>query len=72
MMPYLLRGIDLPDQEMRANVINTLITVAEEESAGEADILADHASSIIASLLKNADCGVTASAVSLKFHSKGL
>ncbi|KAF8308312.1 hypothetical protein DL93DRAFT_2231691 [Clavulina sp. PMI_390] len=55
MMPFVLRGIDLPDEDLRTNVINTLISVAEEESAGEADILADHATSIITSLLKNAD-----------------
>jgi DNA repair/transcription protein MET18/MMS19 len=32
MMPFLLRGIDSPDVEMRTNNIETLISVAEEES----------------------------------------
>lgn len=64
MMPYLLRGLELSDEDMRANVINTLISVAEEESAGEADIMAEHSTTIIASLLKNSDSSVTMSPVS--------
>lgn len=63
-MPYLLRGIELSDEDMRTNVINTLISVAEEESAGEADIMAEHSTTIIASLLKNSDSSVTKSPVS--------
>lgn len=63
MMPLLLRGIDLPEEDMRANVINTLISVAEEESAGEADIISEHSTTIIASLLKNADFRTTSSPV---------
>lgn len=58
-MPYLLRGVDLADEEMRASVINTLISVAEEKSAGEGDIISEHASTIIAALLKNADYRTT-------------
>jgi DNA repair/transcription protein MET18/MMS19 len=63
-MPYLLRGIDLADEEMRASVINTLISVTEEQSAGEGDIISEHASTIIAALLKNADYRITPSPVS--------
>lgn len=62
-MPYLLRGIDLADEEMRTSVINTLISVSEEQSAGEGDIISEHASSIITALLKNANHHITPSPV---------
>jgi len=62
-MPYLLRGIDVAEEDMRASVINTLISVAEEQSAGEGDVISEHASTIIAALLKNADHRITPSPV---------
>jgi hypothetical protein len=64
-MPYLLRGIDVAEEDMRASVINTLISVAEEQSAGEGDIISEHASTIIAALLENADHRITPSLVGL-------
>jgi DNA repair/transcription protein MET18/MMS19 len=63
-MPSLLRGVGLADEDMRASVINTLISVAEEQSAGEGDIISEHASTIIAALLRNADYHVTPNSVS--------
>ncbi|EKM50673.1 uncharacterized protein PHACADRAFT_178404 [Phanerochaete carnosa HHB-10118-sp] len=53
LMPLLLRGLDLPDAEMRANAINTLLAVADSASATSNSIVAEHASSLVATLLKN-------------------
>lgn len=69
-MPYLLRGLELPEEDMRVNVINTLISVVEEESAGEADIISEHATTIITTLLKNADHNVTTSPVSTELDTR--
>ena len=48
LMPLLLRGLDLPDNEIRASVIDTLHAAAVS-SSGEKDnaIVAEHASSLL-------------------------
>ena len=53
-MPLLLRGLDLPDNEIRASVIDTLHAAAVS-SSGEKDnaIVAEHASSLVSTMLKN-------------------
>ena len=53
-MPLLLRGLDLPDNEIRASVIDTL-QAAAASSGKEKDnaLLAEHASSLVATMLKN-------------------
>ncbi|KAI0333855.1 ARM repeat-containing protein [Cubamyces sp. BRFM 1775] len=54
LMPLLLRGLDLPDNEIRASVIDTL-QAAAASSGKEKDnaLLAEHASSLVATMLKN-------------------
>ena len=54
LMPLLLRGLDLPDNEIRASVIDTLHAAAVS-SSGEKDnaIVAEHASSLVSTMLKN-------------------
>ena len=53
-MPLLLRGLDLPDNEIRASVIDTLHAAAVS-SSGEKDnaIVAEHASSLVSTMLRN-------------------
>ncbi|EPT02988.1 hypothetical protein FOMPIDRAFT_1142982 [Fomitopsis schrenkii] len=56
LMPLLLRGLDLPDYEIRASVIDTLLATAEGSSSSatkESSILAEHASSLVSTMLKN-------------------
>ncbi|GJE98061.1 Dos2-interacting transcription regulator of RNA-Pol-II-domain-containing protein [Phanerochaete sordida] len=53
LMPLLLRGLDLPDAEMRANAIDTLLAVADPESTASCALVAEHASSLVATMLKN-------------------
>lgn len=55
-MPLLLRGLDLPDYEIRASVIDTLLATAEGASLSttkETSTLAEHASSLVSTMLKN-------------------
>lgn len=53
LMPLLLRGLNLPDAEIRTNVIDTLLTVADPASKTSGSIVAEHASSLVATMLKN-------------------
>ncbi|KDQ18893.1 hypothetical protein BOTBODRAFT_28377 [Botryobasidium botryosum FD-172 SS1] len=52
LMPLLLRGLDLPDVEMRANVVETLISISTDETK-EPGLISEHASTIVTALLKN-------------------
>lgn len=51
-MPLLLRGLDLEDTTIRANVIDTFLTVSEG-GLPEDSILSEHASSLIATMVNN-------------------
>ncbi|KAI0079355.1 ARM repeat-containing protein [Panus rudis PR-1116 ss-1] len=51
LMPLLLRGLDLPDPEIRANVIDTLL--ATSDSTTENKAISEHASSLVTTMLKN-------------------
>ena len=52
-MPLLLRGLDLPDSEIRANVIDTLLAVADPSAKSNNSTISEHASSLVATMLKN-------------------
>ncbi|KAI0372603.1 ARM repeat-containing protein [Pilatotrama ljubarskyi] len=52
LMPLLLRSLDLPDNEVRASVIDTL-QAAATSSGKDSTLLAEHASSIVSTMLKN-------------------
>ncbi|KAI0352164.1 ARM repeat-containing protein [Trametes cingulata] len=52
LMPLLLRGLDLPDNEIRASVIDTL-QAAATSSGKDNTLLAEHASSLVLTMLKN-------------------
>ena len=51
-MPLLLRGLELPDFAIRVNVIQTLSAVADSTSK-ENNFVVEHASSLVATMLKN-------------------
>ncbi|KAI0773303.1 ARM repeat-containing protein [Trametes elegans] len=52
LMPLLLRGLDLPDNEIRASVIDTLQAAAVSSGKDNA-LLAEHAASLVSTMLKN-------------------
>ncbi|KAL0953388.1 hypothetical protein HGRIS_004627 [Hohenbuehelia grisea] len=49
LLPLLLRGADLPDSEIRANVIDSLYATAPSEAAS----VSEHASTLVSIMLKN-------------------
>lgn len=49
LMPHLIRGIDLPDVEIRTSTINTLLDVAEAGGATQ-----EYATSLVPVVLRNA------------------
>jgi DNA repair/transcription protein MET18/MMS19 len=51
-MPLLLRGLDLADFDIRADVIDILIAVAEDETIGHT-VISEHTSSLVTAMLKN-------------------
>ncbi|OBZ73673.1 MMS19 nucleotide excision repair [Grifola frondosa] len=52
LMPLLLRGLDLPDNDIRASVIDTLLAAAKSGS-DENSVISEHASSLVSTMLKN-------------------
>jgi len=52
-MPLLLRGLSLPDNEIRAGIIDTLIATTDPKSKDN-DLVSEYASSLVAVMLKNA------------------
>lgn len=52
LIPLLIRGLDLPDPEIRRNVIETLLAAADGESP-EKSLVAEHASTLVNAMLKN-------------------
>ena len=51
-MPLLLRGLDLPDSEIRAGVIDTLQAAATSGDK-ENSVVSEHAASLVSTMLKN-------------------
>lgn len=51
-MPLLIRGLDLPDPQIRSNVIETLLAAADGETP-EKSLVAEHASTLVNAMLKN-------------------
>lgn len=65
-MPYLIRGLDLPDTEIRVNIIDTLTAVA---SGGTHEPTQEHANTLVSIILRNALSQETSSTVRLVFRS---
>jgi len=53
LMPLLLRGLNLPDDEIRAGVIDTLIATTDPNGKDN-ELVSKYASSLVAVMLKNA------------------
>jgi len=51
-MPLLLRGLELPDAQIRASVIDTLLAAAEGDPS-EQSLVSEHASTLVSSMLRN-------------------
>jgi hypothetical protein len=64
LMPLLLRGLDLPDMEIRANVINTLVSVVGAEPT-EQNTISEHASTLVSTMLRNSMASEMSSMVRL-------
>ncbi|CCM00251.1 uncharacterized protein FIBRA_02280 [Fibroporia radiculosa] len=52
LLPLLLRGLDLPDTEIRAAIMDTLFTAAQSGSK-ENNVVSEHASTLVSTMLKN-------------------
>ncbi|KJA28181.1 hypothetical protein HYPSUDRAFT_130307 [Hypholoma sublateritium FD-334 SS-4] len=56
LIPLLLRGLDLPDADIRSNVIDTFLAAAEGESPGKS-LISEHSVTLVNSMLKNSKVG---------------
>ncbi|KAH6916048.1 RNAPII transcription regulator C-terminal-domain-containing protein [Coprinopsis sp. MPI-PUGE-AT-0042] len=54
LIPLLVRGLDLPDPEIRNNVIETFLAAVEGDTP-EKSVISEHASTLINAMLKNCD-----------------
>ncbi|KAG6869217.1 hypothetical protein C0993_009080 [Termitomyces sp. T159_Od127] len=52
LMPLLLRGLELPDFDIRADVIDTLLAAAEGDTSDK-NLIAEHAPALVTYMLKN-------------------
>ena len=52
LIPLLLRGLELPDNAIRNNVIDTFLAAAEGESP-EKNLVSEYSSTLVNSMLKN-------------------
>jgi DNA repair/transcription protein MET18/MMS19 len=64
-MPLLLRALELPDNDLRANVIDTL-TSSSENRLQEPEFISEHASTLLSAMLKNSLVKEVPSAVGLQ------
>jgi len=71
MVPLLLRGLELPDYTIRANVIDTLASAAEGDAPDES-LIANHSSSLVTTMLKNSLASQTPSVVNMSFIIRGM
>lgn len=61
LMPLLLRGLDLPDVDIRAAVIDALLDAANSGESLEQTIISEHATSLVRAMLHNCVIGRTSS-----------
>lgn len=65
-MPLLLRGLELPDANIRADVIDTFLAAADGE-VSEQSLVSEHASTLVTYMLKNSTVKEMPSAVCSSF-----
>lgn len=63
LIPLLLRGLELSDNAIRNNVIDTFLAAAEGESP-EKNLVSEHSSTLVNSMLKNSKLEELSSTVS--------
>lgn len=66
-MPLLIRGLDLPDAEIRASVIDTFISAVGSDSTEHSGIY-EHASTLVSKMLNNSIASEMSSTVRCLFH----
>ncbi|KDR80617.1 hypothetical protein GALMADRAFT_240958 [Galerina marginata CBS 339.88] len=60
LVPLLLHGLELPDSEIRSNIIDTFLAAAEGESP-ESSLVSEHSVTLVNSMLKNCAVSETSS-----------
>lgn len=65
-MPMLLRGLELPDPDIRANIIDTLLATTDGNQFTK-PVIIEHAASLVATMLKNSSVKNTPSVVCFCF-----
>lgn len=68
LIPLLLRGLDLPDAEIRGNVIDTFLAAAEGESP-EKSLVSEHSVTLVNAMLRNSKVGEITSIVRFQISS---
>ena len=53
LMPLLLRSLEIPDMDVRAGAIDALLSISEEDSMRQTAI-AEHVSTLVSTMIKNA------------------
>jgi DNA repair/transcription protein MET18/MMS19 len=66
-MPLLIHGLDLPDAEIRASVIDIFISAVGSDSVEHGGIY-EHASTLVSAMLKNSIASEMSSTVRSVFH----
>jgi len=56
LIPLLLRGLDLPDPDIRGNIIDTFLAAAEGESP-EKSLVSEHSVTLVNAMLRNSKVG---------------
>ncbi|KAF9480547.1 ARM repeat-containing protein [Pholiota conissans] len=56
LIPLLLRGLDLPDADIRSNVIDTFLAAAEGDTS-EKSLVSEHTVTLVNSMLRNSKVG---------------
>lgn len=67
LMPLLIRGLNLPDAKIRANVIDTLVSAVGAEPT-EQSTISEHASTLVSTMLKNCMVSEMSSTVCVFFR----
>jgi DNA repair/transcription protein MET18/MMS19 len=62
LVPLLLLGLDLPDADIRSNVIDTFLAAAEGEKP-EKNLVSEHSVTLVNAMLKNSKISEMSSAV---------
>ena len=62
LMPLLIRGFDIADSDIRADIIDALTAVTEDNTVDQS-VISEHVSSLATAMLKNCTAAETSSTV---------